>query len=516
VTAAKALVNAGHKVTLLDTGMTLEKNRDAARERMAATLPTQWQKDDVALTRFTANGERGPNYKQLFGSDIAFRDDAVLDFTVSAQVGARPSYALGGLSNVWGAGLLPYGERDLTGWPIRLTDLDLGYRAALEFLPYAGEQDELSQCYPLLRKPDGPLLRTRAGEEILTRLRRRSERLALAGYTFGASRLAVRVGHPAPWNGCVYCRHCLDGCPYGHIYTSAQTVEEMQRDGEIDYRPGVHVDRVAEGEDSVTLEVTATRDGVRQSFKADRVFLAAGVVSSTVILQRSGLLGPRAEILDSQALYLPFMWLGRVGRTGREPGHALAQIMGVLDDAKVSEMPIHFSLYTYSDGMSERARKTHPRLSALAGPALEEGIRRLVVAICFLHSDDSDRVACTSDPGGNAVRLESVANPRRGPTVRRFLRSLRSSLGRVGLVPVTPLAEVAPAGGGYHYGGSVPMCDSPGFGESDALGRPSGAGRVHVVDASCFPSVPAGAITFSAMANAHRIATAACALDEPR
>ena len=31
---------------------------------------------------------------------------------------------------------------------------------------------------------------------------------------------------------------------------------------------------------------------------------------------------------------------------------------------------------------------------------------------------------------------------------------------------------------------------------------------IHVVDASCFPSVPGGAITFPAMANAHRIATA--------
>ena len=83
----------------------------------------------------------------------------------------------------------------------------------------------------------------------------------------------------------------------------------------------------------------------------------------------------------------------------------------------------------------------------------------------------------------------------------------------IGLIPLTPLAEVAPAGGGYHYGGSIPMRSRPRFGESDTLGRPTPTRLIHVVDGSCFPSVPGGAITFSAMANSHRIATAAVSED---
>ena len=43
--------------------------------------------------------------------------------------------------------------------------------------------------------------------------------------------------------------------------------------------------------------------------------------------------------------------------------------------------------------------------------------------------------------------------------------------------------------------------------QSDALGRPMGRSRVHVVDASSLPSIPATTITFSVMANAHRIGT---------
>jgi choline dehydrogenase-like flavoprotein len=45
--------------------------------------------------------------------------------------------------------------------------------------------------------------------------------------------------------------------------------------------------------------------------------------------------------------------------------------------------------------------------------------------------------------------------------------------------------------------------------EVDLLGRPNGFSRLHLVDASVFPSLPATTITLSVMANAHRIGGAA-------
>jgi len=51
------------------------------------------------------------------------------------------------------------------------------------------------------------------------------------------------------------------------------------------------------------------------------------------------------------------------------------------------------------------------------------------------------------------------------------------------------------------------MRESPIKGECDTLGRPKGLKRTHIVDASIFPTIPAPTITFSVMANAHRIAS---------
>ena len=189
------------------------------------------------------------------------------------------------------------------------------------------------------------------------------------------------------------------------------------------------------------IEATRLGGGPGVSVRAPRVFLAAGAVASTVILQRSGLLPARTEILDSQTLYLPFAWAGRIGRTGREPGHTLAQTFLVLEDPAVCAHPVHISLYTYNDGLSERARAAHPAIGSLLGPALDRITRHLVVGICFFHSEDSHRFASSWNEAGRSVGLHPVANPAAPAIVGRFQRALLRSLGRVGIVPLLALAE---------------------------------------------------------------------------
>jgi choline dehydrogenase-like flavoprotein len=71
------------------------------------------------------------------------------------------------------------------------------------------------------------------------------------------------------------------------------------------------------------------------------------------------------------------------------------------------------------------------------------------------------------------------------------------------------MVQIAEPGRGFHSGGSFPMRKNPGPFETDILGRPHGFQRVHAVDATVFPTIPATTITLSAMANAHRIGSVA-------
>jgi choline dehydrogenase-like flavoprotein len=70
---------------------------------------------------------------------------------------------------------------------------------------------------------------------------------------------------------------------------------------------------------------------------------------------------------------------------------------------------------------------------------------------------------------------------------------------------VFPLLQETVPGRGFHSGGSFPMRESPRTGETDHLGRPPGWRRLHVVDSSVFPSIPAATISLTVMANAWRI-----------
>nr|WP_256368734.1 MULTISPECIES: GMC oxidoreductase [unclassified Ruegeria] len=91
----------------------------------------------------------------------------------------------------------------------------------------------------------------------------------------------------------------------------------------------------------------------------------------------------------------------------------------------------------------------------------------------------------------------------------RATSRLAQVLKLAGLVPLKFARRPGDVGSSFHVGGSVPMAKTPGTGQSDILGRPEGLSRVHLVDASSLPSIPATTITFSVMANAHRIGTLA-------
>lgn len=49
------------------------------------------------------------------------------------------------------------------------------------------------------------------------------------------------------------------------------------------------------------------------------------------------------------------------------------------------------------------------------------------------------------------------------------------------------------------------MKENPGRNETDIFGRLADTKRIHAVDASVLPTIPATTITFTVMANAYRI-----------
>ena len=113
----------------------------------------------------------------------------------------------------------------------------------------------------------------------------------------------------------------------------------------------------------------------------------------------------------------------------------------------------------------------------------------------------------SKDPksGVTTLHLTPVSNERTEPVLRKVVSKLRRNYKHLQAIPLDPMLRLGKPGRSFHSGGTFPMQISPGQFQSDRFGRPYGFKRVHAVDSTIFPSIPATTITLSVMANAHRI-----------
>jgi choline dehydrogenase-like flavoprotein len=510
--AAQALCDAGLDVTVLDGGDRIEAGRMELFDALAETEPDRWPAELARRARgtFAVDIKRVPR-KPAYGSLFLYADDD-LDLPLACEnADVLSSLAYGGLSNAWGASILPFRQQDIEDWPISLEDLKPHYEAVLRFVPIAAERDELAEMLPLYTDAPGPLRRNPQAAMMLGQMRLHTQALRAAGFTFGASRLAVEAseGHA---NHCRHSGMCLYGCPYKSVYNAARTLDTLVRDGRVSYRGGVYVDRLTEEGDSVTIDFhQRRRPTVTGRVAASRVFVACGTLSSTRLMVES--MGrPRVarRLRDSLYFTIPMITSRAAPVSVATQGNTLAQVFVELEDTRILRHTAHLQIYGYNDIMRAALTKRLP----LSPDGLERRLRsvfgRLVFIQGFLHSADSPGLTVACEGGRVRVVGDDIADG--AARIRTLVRRLAACAGPLGMMPVPRLLHVEPPGKSNHLGGSLPMRREPGELETDTLGRIPRWSRVHVVDASVFPSFPATTVTLSIMANAHRIAAGAAVL----
>ena len=504
--ATMALVKRGLKVTILDGGKRLEPDRQAVLERLGAQTPESWSAADLDRLRGDDQSSRhgAIHSKRTYGSEYPYEDVAEPLMTDRDHSPFHYSMARGGLSNVWGASILPSHPRDMDGWPIGATDLAPHYEAVLKFMPSTGVRDDLEELLPTYVQAEAPLAPSRQIAELLADLRKRRAGLRKAGINFGRSRVAAKA------EGCVFCGLCLYGCPYSLIYSSAQTLAQLIEKGLVDYRPGHVVERLEPKGTGVIVHARTT-DGSEVKFEAERAFIGAGVLPSAWLgLNSLGIFDEPVTMLDSQYFIFPFFRFFRTPGVDGEPLHSMVQAFLEIDDPRVSRHLVHVEVFSYSDFLKRALMATGLRLVLWNRWMQAQMFDRLLVLQCFLHSDDSSRLTLTlrKDAQGRP-KLDAVPAVERAARWRSIKAGLKLAANglKLGGVPVVPAMQFAEPGRSYHSGGTFPMRRTPGRLETDTLGQLPSLPRVHFVDATVFPSIPATTITLTVMANAHRIAT---------
>ena len=111
----------------------------------------------------------GVPLKLVYGSDFAYREADEHLGVHYENVGLRPSFAKGGLSNVWGAAMMPFLESDMEEWPFRLSALAPHYAAVLQLTGLAACRDKLEGSFPLYTSSFTELRPSRQCQQLLER-----------------------------------------------------------------------------------------------------------------------------------------------------------------------------------------------------------------------------------------------------------------------------------------------------------------------------------------------------------
>ena len=497
------------RITVVDIGARLEPDLQKTAQDLSGQRPDEWDADLLAeiIGQPVRTAGRGLPRKRAFGSDFPFRNLGQLD-GITATTGANSdviSGAYGGFSNLWGAQVMPFARSVVDEWQVG--SLDEHYRAVLGEIPYAAEEDDLAGHFPLLGRADPLPPLTKRSLHALANYDRHRQRLHRWGITMGKARLAMRG------SSCVLAGLCHTGCPYGLVYSASHTFDRLRAEGRIEYRDGVLVTGISESKEGVRVVARDLPTNERVEFTADRAFIACGGIGTTRLVAGSlKLLDRDISMAESQQFVLPTLSVGPT----RDPGaplFTLNQFNQTLaeDDRAYNLAQIHY--YTYNPAFVDALpAPLRWRASAVARSQL---LRRLSVAIGYLPSWRSPRVnlrlqaASEGELPNVSVSGGPMPDAGRSMMIRTILRLTRAGF-LLDLYPLLPMLSVSKAGKSYHFGGSFPHCgDNADATGSDRLGRVGGWSRVHLVDASVFPSVPATTFTLTVMANAHRIATEA-------
>ncbi|MBI3563940.1 MAG: hypothetical protein HY079_01940 [Elusimicrobia bacterium] len=499
VMAASALLDAGEPVTLADGGAALEPDRRALVARLAGEPVERWDPAVVAGVSGYAfePGGKVP-VKLAFGSRFPYAD---AELATLSQSGAKclQSLARGGLSNLWGAAVLPNADAEFADWPVSAAEMAPHYAAAAAALGVAGVRDGLEASFPFHAPPAPPPPLSRQAALALARMDARRDALAAAGLRHGRARLAVKGG------ACVACGLCLSGCPVGAIWNSADALDALVARG-LAYRPGLRVERVTARAGGASVRAVRLDGGGAETLEARRVFLACGPVSTARLVAASlGLHGRPLPLRYQPYFLLPVLASQGAPGTEWERLHTLAQAFVELDDPAVSARTVHLQLYGYDEHVRDALASATRLLGPLRGPVRRALAGRLMFFQGYLHSDEAGPMTLTAAADGSA-RLEAAAPERARAVVARAARKLTALAPRTGLWPLLPLLKHGVPGEGNHAGGTFPMRARPAELETDRLGRLPALPGVHLVDSSVLPALAATTFTFTVMANARRIA----------
>lgn len=419
----------------------------------------------------------------------------------SSEFEASLSFAQGGLSNAWGAGVYRFTDRELREFPIKASDLDPYYDRLTTEIGISGCDDDLTSFFGSTRGLLPPLEPDRLSRKLLKKYSRRKLHFSKRGIYIGRPRLAVLT--KALGDRQAYDYHGLEffkpNVPA--VYNASYTLKELEKRQNLTYRSGYLVQRYVETSDGVKVLAKNINTGEPEEFSARKLLLGAGTINtSKIVLSSHEDYFTRLPLLDNAISFIPFLNPRLIG-TAQERKFFSGLQLNVVLSRNGEDSPIQGSFYgpmgiLRADLLLDLPLSIRANLMATRYLAPALGILQL------FYPDSPGQNNYLRLTSGNELEIGYQAKTF-GTIERMFISAFRG----LGYLSLPGLCKYPAPGNSFHYAGSLPMkIDPQGRYETTVNGRLFGTNNVYVVDAANFTSLPSKNHTFTIMANAMRIA----------
>jgi len=425
-----------------------------------------------------------PPPKTHFGNQIP-------RISVEGKIKIYKSNSFGGLTNYWGATMLPFTEREMQKWPISADDLLKHYQAISDLVGISGRPDMIDEYFlhSFVNRPQiknlsifEGLLGTVNSSDIQGKFRIRA----------GLNRCAVET-RQGKENFCPYSGDSLAGCFRKSIFSPRFIFDKLIRQGKVKLIKS-QVRKILP--DSRKIEIII-KDGARLTTeKFDKIFLCAGCTSSTEIVLRSFGISKSLIMLDNAVYNFPIFYFGRKQALTDNAYFGLSNLLLSCMPKNNNGYFAQIQIYPNSDYLWRY--NTPLKLWPFVKSIIRASRSRIVWARLYVHSDISQAYSLALVNDQLKITVAKVAN--RGDYIKSVISDIRKAVNKNGFYfpQFPPILEKSNS----HYAGTLP------FGNKVLPVASSGeiAAGIYLSDSSIFPEQPAVSPTFTIMANARRIA----------
>jgi choline dehydrogenase-like flavoprotein len=409
---------------------------------------------------------------------------------------AHPSFAMGGLANVWGAQVYQFGDDDLADFCVKRKDLQPYYDDLIAHIGVSGSDDDLQRFFG--KHPmQSPIEMNQAGTYLSQRYSEHRRQLNDKNIYMGRPRLAILSDK---WRG-------RPGYDYGNleyfktqipsIYNPVFTLNELRENPQFTYLPHSLVDKYEEHPDSIDVFVTNISSNSKTVFKTKKLFLGAGVFgTSKIVLTSNSDFKAKLPVLDNQIEFVPFLIPALLGQKMDTKGY------GTLLSIVLKQPQQHSLIFGCFYSLTAILKSDQLMGIPLSSKELLPVAQRLFPALTVLQLWYPSKANSQNYIQLVGTKLKVAHGSQ--DTSHQVGKMLIKELRQMGLWSHSALIRRPPPGSSFHWCGSLPMKDEPKPYETDKYGKLFGTNNVYVVDGSVFPTLPAKNLTLTIMALAMR------------